>query len=163
MSIPYRPIALTVTALIFSAIFLQRAQAGGGHYYPPVADAVVKEECGSCHIAFAPSMLPAGSWTKMMGELSNHFGDDASLDSVTAGRITRYLSENSADSGGQRYGGKLMRGVSTQNPPLRISELPKWLREHSKISADEWKSNKVGTKANCLACHADAERGYYGR
>ena len=108
-------------------------------------------------------MLPAGSWTKMMGELSNHFGDDASLDSVTAGRITRYLSENSADSGGQRYGSKLMRGVSTQNPPLRISELPKWLREHSKISADEWKSNKVGTKANCLACHADAERGYYGR
>lgn len=162
MTIPYRSIALTLIALIFSAIFLQRAQAGGKHYFPPVADTVVKEECGSCHITFAPSMLPAGSWTKMMGELSKHFGDDASVDSVTAGWITRYLSENAADSGGQRYGGKLMRGVSMQNPPLRITELPKWQREHRKISADEWKSRKVGTKANCLACHADAERGYYG-
>lgn len=161
MKIPYRPIALTLITLFFSGTLLERAQAGGGHFFTPVADAVVREECGSCHLAFAPSMLPASSWTKMMGDLKNHFGDDASVDAVMAERITRYLNENAADTGGQRYGRKLIRGVSAQNPPLRITELPKWVREHRKIPADEWQRKDVGSKANCVSCHADAERGYY--
>ena len=54
--IPLRPLALGLLVLGFSAIVLGRAQAGGSHFYPPVADPVVKEECGSCHLAFAPSM-----------------------------------------------------------------------------------------------------------
>jgi len=161
MNIPYRPIALSLVALIFSGIFLARAQAGGGHYFAPVSEPVVREECGSCHLAFPPSMLPASSWKRMMGELDKHFGTDASVSPATAEHITRYLSENAADTGGQRYGSKLMRGVSVQNPPLRITELPKWVREHREISSKGWLRNNVRTKANCLACHADAERGYY--
>jgi hypothetical protein len=66
---------------------LGRAQAGGSHYFPPVADPVVKEECGSCHIAFAPSMLPASSWKRMMDDLKNHFGDDATIDPAMAARL----------------------------------------------------------------------------
>lgn len=161
MTIPYRPIALSLVALVFSGLFFARAQAGGGHFYAPVADPMVRAECGSCHLAFAPSMLPSASWTKMMATLKDHFGDDASVDAATAERITRYLTENAGDTGGQRYGRKLMRGVSLQNPPLRITELPKWVGEHRKISAADWKRKEVGTRANCAACHADAERGYY--
>ena len=161
MTFPYRVIALSVLVLFFSGLFLQRAQAGGGRFFQPVTDATTREECGSCHLAFAPSMLPASSWQKMMGDLKNHFGSDASIDAATAEKITRYLTENAADSGGQRYGSKLMRGVSMQNAPLRITELPRWIRIHDEVSAKEWKSKKVGSKANCVACHADAERGYY--
>ena len=161
MDIPYRPIALILLIGVFSGMVVQRAQAGGGHYYPPVSDAVVKAECGSCHLAFPASMLPASSWTRMMADLSNHFGDDASVDPATAEKITRYLTENAADTGGQRYGQKLLRGISTRDAPLRITELPRWVREHHEISATEWKSKKVGSKANCVACHADAERGYF--
>lgn len=161
MNVPYRPILLSLVALSFSGLFFARAQAGGGHFYPPVSEPVVREECGSCHLAFAPSMLPARSWTKMMGDLKNHFGADASIDAATAARITRYLSDNAADSGGRRYGQKLMRGVSPADAPQRITELPKWVSEHREISAREWKSARVGTRANCVACHADAERGYF--
>ena len=161
MKIPFRPIALGLVVLLFSGVLLERAQAGGGHFFPPVTDPLVREECGSCHLAFAPSMLPKSSWTRMMGELKNHFGDDASLDAANTERIARYLNANAADSGGQRNGGKLLRGVSLENAPLRITELPRWVSEHRKISAAEWKSKKVGSKANCVACHVDAERGYY--
>jgi len=161
MNIPYRPIALSLVAVFFSGLLLERAQAGGGHFFPPVSDPLVREECGSCHLAFSPSMLPANSWKRMMGDLSNHFGADASVAPAAAEKITRYLTENAADSAGQRYGGKLTRGVSLQNPPLRITELPRWVREHREVSANEWKSRDVKTKANCVACHADAERGYY--
>ena len=156
-----RPIALGLLTLIFSAILLGRAQAGGGHFYPPVTDAVVREECGSCHLAYPAALLPKSSWSRIMSDLKNHFGDDASVDAATAEHISRYLAANAGDAGGQRYSAKLLRGVAMDHAPLRISELPKWISEHRKISDAQWKSKKVGSQANCAACHADAERGYF--
>ena len=161
MNIPYRPLTLGLVIVAFSAIVFGRVQAGGNHFFPPVVDAVVKEECGSCHLAFAPSMLPASSWKLMMGNLKNHFGDDATVDPDIAAKITAYLVSNAADTGGRRYSGKLMRGVSDTNAPLRITELPKWVREHRKVPDWEWTHKDVRTRANCTACHVDAERGYY--
>jgi hypothetical protein len=161
MNIPYRPLALGLLVTAFSAVILGRALAGGGHYYPPVADPVVKEECGSCHLAFPASMLPASSWKRMMADLNNHFGDDASVDAATAARITDYLVANAADKGGRQYSSKLLRGVSAANAPLRITELPKWVKEHREVPAWEWKHKDVRTRANCVACHVDAELGRY--
>ena len=160
MNIPYRPMALSLALLIGSGLFLRYAQASG-HYFAPVTDPVVREECGSCHLAFSPTMLPANSWSKLMNQLKNHFGEDASLDAATTARIARYLTENAADTGGQRYGQKLLRGTALDNPPLRITELPVWISKHRKISSAEWKRKDVGRQSNCPACHADAERGYY--
>ena len=161
MNLRFRPLAISLVALLFSGLFLARAQAGGGSFFPPVADPVVREECGSCHLAFPPAMLPASSWIAIMGGLKNHFGDDASVDAATAALITRYLSENAADRAGQRYAGKLTRGVDRQTPPLRITELPGWIKKHREVSAKEWKRSEVGSKANCAACHRDAQRGYF--
>jgi Dihaem cytochrome c len=161
MNIPFRPLALGLLFLGFSALVLSRAQAGGGHFYAPVTDPVVKEECGSCHLVYAPSMLPASSWTRMMADLKNHFGSDASVDPDTARKISAYLTANAADQVGRRYSGKLMRGVSMANAPLRITELPSWVREHREVATSEWKKPAVRSKANCAACHVDAERGYY--
>lgn len=161
MKVPYRPLAIGFVALAFSAVVMERAKAGGSHFYPPVTDPLVKEECGSCHIAFNPSMLPASSWKRMMGDLKNHFGDDASVDAASAAKITSYLTANAADAGGQRYSAKLLRGVAMDNAPLRITELPKWVSEHRKVPDWEWRHKDVRTKANCVACHTSAEQGYY--
>lgn len=161
MTIPYRPLAIAIAAIAVSLILLERAQAGGSHFFAPVSDPVVKEECGSCHMPFAPSMLPASSWQRMMGNLNDHFGDDASVDTQTARKITAYLVANAADTGGQRFSGKLLRGASTNDAPLRITELPKWVREHRKVTVAGWQHKDVRTKANCAACHVDAAKGYY--
>jgi Dihaem cytochrome c len=161
MNIPTRPLVLSLLVVAFSALVLGRAQAGGGHFYAPVADAVVKEECGGCHLAFAPSMLPARSWTRMMGDLKHHFGTDASLDPGTANKITDYLTVNAADQAGQRYSTKLLRGLPVAQAPLRITALPNWVKEHGEIAASQWQQSAVRSKANCTACHASAERGYY--
>ncbi len=161
MRIPYRPLAICLVTLAFSALVLARAQAGDRHFFAPVTDPVVKEECGSCHLAFAPSMLPARSWQRMMGQLDNHFGDNASVDPATAEKILNYLVANSGDVGGQRYSRKLLKGVAAEATPLRITELPKWVSEHRKVSDREWRQKDVRTKANCVACHAAAEQGYY--
>lgn len=161
MKFSLRPFALGMLAVGFSALVLSRAIAGGSHYFPPVADPLVLEECGTCHLAFAPSMLPAISWKRMMGDLENHFGDNAAVDPALAEKITAYLVDNAGDTGGRRYGEKLLRGVNPDKASLRITELPKWLREHRKVPDWEWRHKEVRTRANCAACHVDAERGYY--
>lgn len=161
MKLPLRALAIGMIVVTASALLLDRARAGGDHYFSPVSDPVVKEECGSCHFAFAPSMLPARSWKRMMSDLGNHFGDDASVDKATASRITGYLVANAADTNGGRNSTKLMRGLPADAAPLRITELPKWKSEHREVADWEWKQKDVGTRANCVACHVDAERGYY--
>lgn len=57
---------------------------------------------------------------------------------------------------GQPYTRKLLRGLAASDTPQRITELRKWVREHR-----EWRHKNVRTRANCVACHADAERGQY--
>lgn len=156
-----RPVLLLLASVAFSLVLLNRVQAGGSHYFPPVADPLVNAECGSCHLAFSPAMLPARSWQALMGDLRNHFGDDASVDPVTAEKIRRYLVANAADARGQRQGGRLLRGLAPERVPLRITELPKWVSEHRELSARSWRDPKVRSRANCTACHVDAALGYY--
>lgn len=119
----------------------------------------VKKECGACHMAFQPAFLPARSWQALMSDLSNHFGEDASLtDAAVAKDITDYLVSNAGDAGGTSNG--WVRRIPKNQSPLRISETPVWVREHSdEVSAAAWK--KAGSKANCVACHQAADRGIY--
>lgn len=154
-----RPLLLGLSVLVLGALLFSRSQAGDSDYYPPVTDPLTLQECGSCHLAFPPSMLPAASWEKMMGDLQNHFGDDTSLDADTTAAITRYLVANAGDAQGRRT--KLLSGVRTGDAPLRITELPKWVKEHDEVPKADWTRKDVGSKANCAACHTDAAKGYF--
>ncbi len=158
-----RSLVLTGIGLGFLAMALSYAMAGDRHYYPPVKDPVVKEECGSCHLAFSPAMLPASSWQRMMGNLKNHFGDDASVDAQAAKRINDYLVANAADAPATsgRAPSKLLRGVDLNSAPQRITQLPQWVHKHRKVPDWEWRHKEVRSKTNCLACHTGAEAGSY--
>jgi hypothetical protein len=160
MNLPVRAIAVGLVALGFATLVLEHARAGDDEHFPPVTDPLTLKECGGCHLAFPPAMLPAASWRKLMAGLDDHFGDDASLDADTAAQITRYLVANAGD-GGARHSARLLRGLGADAAPLRITELPRWVREHDEVPRREWTSKEVGSKANCAACHADAEKGYF--
>ncbi len=128
--------------------------------YEPIQDPVVAEECGACHMAFQPQMLPKNSWEKIMDGLSNHFGEDASVDPKAGIRIRKYHLDNAADTSGGS--GKFMRGLSKTSAPLRITETPYWAREHNEeVPQRAWSDPKVKSKANCTACHRRAEQGDY--
>jgi hypothetical protein len=114
---------------------------------PAVANAKWKAECGSCHIAYPPALLPAASWRRIMGGMEQHFGSDASLDAAGAAEIGAFLERNA---------GRARRGDAES---LRITE-GRWFRhEHDEVRASAWKSARVQSAANCGACHAGAERG----
>ena len=141
------------------ALVLSAAAHASEGYYPPVSDPLTAKECGDCHMAFQPGFLPARSWKKIMETLPDHFGEDASLPPEKVEHIRKYLMDNAADVRGPR---KMLRGVGRDWTPLRISELPYWVREHrEEVPEWKWKDPKVGSKANCKACHRQADKGYY--
>lgn len=114
-------------------------------------DPLTQKECSACHIAFPPSMLPAASWSKIMADLSNHFGDDASLPPADAKAIEAYLTAN---AGPDRL------AADPAAPPLRITELPWFKREHSEEVSPR-QMQKAGSMANCAACHRGAANGVF--
>lgn len=63
-----------------------------------------RTECGDCHLAFPPALLPAGSWRAVMAGLEDHFGDNAELDPTTAREITGFLVQQAAGPGSGEYG-----------------------------------------------------------
>lgn len=127
----------------------------------PLTDPETVKACGECHMAFQPAFLPARSWTRMMGQLSDHFGDNASMAPDKAERIRQVLVAGAADTGGGKAGSKALRGIGSNEVPLRITELPRFQRKHDRISEREWKRPEVMTKSNCVACHRGAEQGSY--
>lgn len=117
---------------------------------PPVTHQATRDECGECHMAYQPALLPRESWIAIMDGLADHFGEDASLPPALTAEIKTYLVGASAPA----------RRPAAQ-PILAITEQRWWLHEHDDIRAARWQSPEVGAKGNCPACHKGAERGLY--
>lgn len=134
---------------------------GNVNLAPTATNLKWKNECSACHMAYPPSLLPERSWRKMMSGLGSHFGQDASLDAPTAKEITDFLVNNSADHVANKRASKVMRSLAPAQTPLRISETAWFVRKHDEVPAQTWKRAKIGSAANCAACHPGAEKGDY--
>ena len=138
-------IALAALALLATA---GRGRAIADEHRFTANDPVWKEECGSCHIAYPPRLLPANTWREMMSSLNKHFGVDASVDPKTAAHIATFLERN---AGRER--------ASRQSSTLRITDT-RWFRhEHDEVPNRVWSNPKVKTASNCQACHTAAVDG----
>lgn len=116
------------------------------------APAVWKTECGSCHLAFPPGMLPPAGWKQQMATLDKHYGSNATLDAADAKAIRDFLLLASAGNG---------EPVPASRPgePPRITSTAWFRHEHDEIAVTVWRRKSVGSAANCIACHGGAEKG----
>lgn len=146
--------------LFLAAALLSSPASADDDRVPPVTDPVVLKECGSCHMAFQPAFLPARSWDRMMNELADHFGEDASLPADKVQAIRAYMTANAGDVVAQGRARKYMQWVAPGDTPQRITENPDFQRKH-RFAETVWKDPKVVTKSNCPACHRGADRGLY--
>lgn len=119
--------------------------------------AVYAEECGSCHLAYPPGLLPARSWRTLMSGLANHFGDSAELDADTGRQIADWLTANAAETSSHRKSAKILRSVRGATP-LRPSQTPYILGKHDEIAPAVFRRKAVTSRANCGGCHRGAER-----
>ncbi len=150
---------MAIFAIIFiGGYFLLSRQAPSGFILMEVNEDF-QSECADCHELYSPSLLPASSWEKMMNELDNHFGEDASLDIETTKNIAAYLRKYSAENWDSEASNNFM--IVDNKAPYKISETPFWKERHKNIDENLFKTKPVKGKGNCSACHADAELGYF--
>lgn len=122
-----------------------------GPMVPPLPK--YQQECAACHIAYPPGMLPAASWTRMMGSLNKHYGTDASLDEASVREISGWLKVNAGT----------YKRVSEEPPQDRITKSAWFLRKHNEreVPPAVWKRAAVGSASNCAACHTNAAQGSF--
>jgi len=128
---------------------------------PKIDNAATAKECGACHMVYPPQLLPQRSWVALLDKLDNHFGEIASLNQQTHDDIQSYLVSNAADAQGAPADSRLLRGLKDGDAPLRITELPWWIRRHGEVNFTNIKATKVKSPSNCVGCHAGAANGVY--
>lgn len=150
-------IAVAGAAIGWTAISANALPAWGVRQV--TANSAWQKECGDCHMAFHPTLLPATSWQGIMTSLDDHFGEDASLPASTAAAISDYLRANSAETS-DSLAANVFRKVS-ETRPLEITQAPFWLRRHEHVSEATFKAAPVNSRQNCAACHGDATAGTF--
>ena len=128
----------------------------------PVQDAAYKNECGACHFAYQPGLLPGSAWARILGTLADHYGEDASLDATQLTGIHRYLMANAADHSAlsRSRAFAFLPGVGDALP--RVTTTAYFRREHHEIPTRFVQGNTgVGSFSNCQACHRNADAGIY--
>lgn len=126
----------------------------------PVDNALYRKECGACHMAFQPGLLPGRSWARMLNNLEEHFGKDASLSPKVLQEVRVYLIQNAAETSRGETAYKILRSLDGSTP-LRITEVSYIRRKHDEITPRTLRRKSIGTLANCAACHRTAEQGRY--
>lgn len=121
---------------------------------PADSPSAYRTECGACHIAYAPGLLPAASWRRLMAGLSNHYGGDASLDAAVSAELSAWLQANAASA-------RKVRRDPTPPAEDRITRSTWFVREHRELGADVWRRSAVGSASNCAACHPSAAQGRF--
>ncbi len=135
---------------------------GGSLDVAPVTDVAYGEECADCHMAYQPGFLPARSWQKMMGSLDDHFGENAELESDVQQRLTQYLTENAADNSNYKRSRGMMKSLSYDETPLRITETRYFIRKHDELPRRVVEDNpEVVSFSRCEVCHTQADKGSY--
>ncbi|MCP3687247.1 MAG: hypothetical protein GY784_02430 [Gammaproteobacteria bacterium] len=137
--------------------FASSGESDSHRFYQGKQNPVYLEECGSCHMAYPPQLLPGKSWQKMLQGLEDHFGENAEVDLATSSAIASYLQEASRSNSYK----KMFRNLGNRSP-LRITELPYFKHEHDEIPSRFIADNdKLSSLSQCDACHQDAQRGQF--
>jgi hypothetical protein len=128
----------------------------------PVTDSKYQEECGTCHFAYQPGLLPVRSWQLMLDNLADHFGENAELAEADVAYLRTYLLENAAEHTRYRRAQAQLKSIAAQDTPLRISETLYFKRKHAEIPAHFVSGNaEVVSYSRCDACHTQAAHGSY--
>jgi cytochrome b len=146
-------VVLLVLALGTGATIALAALPGRG-VPSATLDPVFDEQCGSCHLAYSPSLAPASTWQGILADLKHHFTADATLTPDMVQHLRVYLDNNDATHW-DTLPSHLFR-TPAPNGSLRITDTPGWERAHRHIPDRVFASKPVRRKSACEACHADA-------
>lgn len=135
-----------------------------GEDVKPVVNPTYAEECGACHMAYQPGLLPGDAWQQIMAPdaLVDHYGDDASLVPDLRQEIAGYLTANAAELSRKSRSRAFSVGDAGAGSLPRITATRYFRNEHHEIPSRMVAGNPdVGSFSNCDACHQGASEGVY--
>lgn len=138
----------------------RHSEHNGQKKLPAVNNSTYKENCGACHFAYQPQLLPSGSWSRILSDRSDHFGETLELEPESEKMIREYLKANAADFSSSKLSARFLRSLGGKTPK-RISDIPCIRKYHREISRDVINRESIGSLSNCAACHRNAEKGVY--
>ena len=124
-------------------------------------NALWEEECGACHLAYHPSLLPRRSWNRLLTQQENHFSEDLYLDAGTISRLRAYAVTGEAGNTVTEASWKIHNSIPAAKTPVRITETGYWKNKHKDIPEKLWTRSDIGGRHNCTACHLDARQGWF--
>jgi cytochrome b len=125
---------------------------------PLAQDATWNKECGGCHVAYHPSILPARSWETLLREQHRHFGEDLDLDDETVQALHDFAIAHGAESHATPLAWKIDSTTPAAAIPLRVTETHYWKHRHAELNAADWEKTK---RFACDGCHLDAREGTF--
>ncbi|MEH6912401.1 MAG: hypothetical protein V7459_17610 [Oceanicoccus sp.] len=124
-------------------------------------DTLYVDECGACHMAYPPGLLPKASWQLLLEHLDDHFGDNAELAEAERVYIGAYLQREALQYGKLTTMSRMLRNLPKE-PFLRITELPNFVLDHQGLVADLGGESTVESFfGDCEACHGAAVQGRF--
>lgn len=155
--------------VLFTALMLASFSASSDSWFSsgksgvaPVTNTLYAEECGGCHFAYQPGLLPTRSWKMLFSNLEDHFGENAELDKKDTESLVNYAMENGADKSAHKRSVKINRSISGGDTPLRITDVSYIKRKHRELSQRHVEKNpKVESLSRCQACHTKVESGSF--
>lgn len=137
---------------------MSQPSTGAPPSWPLATDKTWIAECGGCHLAYHPSLLPARSWSRMLARQQAHFGEDLGLSAETVRHLAAYASANAAEALESPVAWKMATTIDAGSAPQRISETPYWIERHARLD----KATAMGVRrSDCGACHGDADAGVF--
>jgi len=134
---------------IFAAAMMFAAVTVRAETFPVIDNQTVRTECGDCHMVFPPQTLPKALWEKIIGNLSDHFGEDASgIEPAVVAEILAYHVKNASDVSDVRAAKKWRSSANF----TRIINAPRFKDKHKGCDV-VWSHELVKSPSNCLACH----------
>ncbi len=150
-------LVLCVWATTASAVSIARVEVA-----PLETSKAYQQACAACHMLYAPSMLPARSWEKIMSNLNNHFDDNAEVTAAVNAEVTAYLKRNAAENDERRYAKSMLGLLKDGETPDYISDTKYFKLMHDAVKPKMVLGNPdVRSFARCEACHSQAQEGKF--
>jgi len=161
--ITWKGLAILCVSVGLAGLWISNTASDDDAVFPLPRGRTLVNECGRCHTVYAPGLLPARSWRKMLAELGNHFGEDVSAQEPVRLALLKDMEDMAADGA---FADMRMRRIAGSVPvntaPQRITETAFFKFMHDEVPNRFWHHKAIGSPANCTACHPRANEGHYG-
>jgi cytochrome b len=155
---PHRALAVLIVAAtaslggayLWHADAQARAAPPGGTGTPASWSA----ECDSCHLAYAPCLLPARSWSAILAPGADHFGEDLALTPASRERLEAIAGAPARRETWACW--KMRASIPATQAPVRITDTPFWREAHWRMDSRDFNPPRAAGRHDCGACHRDA-------